>query len=296
MGDSYRRIAPTSGVHGFVKTEVPMESHDACISSARCGSTGARTLVIVFKVYTPHQVRSAKFTKGGRRVFVTCSRTVTTARRSKLSGALAYKQSLVMSKYREDSVMLAKFVRELMTGCYDMSDRSSLKHRFPHLLGNCTSHSRQAPSVPGYRAHASYNAQPTGTIPRQHTAKNSKNGREHTKPISDLVTRPILFLPSPSPIFPNINRAEFLILRIDSAACASTVGPIDISRQYSTVATHNLSTSAPYTGSFFLSYQMCPSDFASHSEQMTTRHTFPPSTMVKGLTTFPKDLLIFFPC
>lgn len=58
-------------------------------------------------------------------------------------------------------------------------------------------------------------------------------------------------------MFPSINRAEFRILLIDSTVWAKTVGPMDISRQYSTVATHSRNVSAPYAGSFFLSYEKC---------------------------------------
>jgi hypothetical protein len=66
-----------------------------------------------------------------------------------------------------------------------------------------------------------------------------------TKPISALDTLFIRARVSASPMFPKMKRAEFLIFLIDSAACASTVGPIAMSRQYSTVAAHKRSTSAP---------------------------------------------------
>ena len=42
-----------------------------------------------------------------------------------------------------------------------------------------------------------------------------------------------------------MNLAEFRILLILSDVCVSDVGPNDMSRQYSTVAAHNLRMSAP---------------------------------------------------
>jgi len=53
-----------------------------------------------------------------------------------------------------------------------------------------------------------------------------------------------------SSILPKMKRAELRILRSDSEACSRILGLTDMSRQYSTVAAHRRSVSAPYAGCF----------------------------------------------
>ena len=64
------------------------------------------------------------------------------------------------------------------------------------------------------------------------------------------VTKPDFARSDESPMFPNIKRAELRILRSDSEVCSRILGPIEMSRQYSTVAAHRRSVSAPYAGCF----------------------------------------------
>ena len=83
----------------------------------------------------------------------TCWSTVTTARRCGLVNASAYRQSLVMSKYSDDSVILAKFERELMTTSA-MSSKLSHDSEDTDLLENHTSCSFFARCPPVGTAHA----------------------------------------------------------------------------------------------------------------------------------------------
>ena len=69
--------------------------------------------------------------------------------------------------------------------------------------------------------------------------------KEFTKPRSFCSTRTKSFRRSVVPMLPSMKRAELRSFRKDSAAWAKIVGPMDISRQYSTVAAHIRRTSAP---------------------------------------------------
>ena len=69
--------------------------------------------------------------------------------------------------------------------------------------------------------------------------------KEPTKPRSFCSTRIKSCRCSVVPMLPSMKRAELRSFRRDSAAWAKIVGPMDISRQYSTVAAHIRRTSAP---------------------------------------------------
>jgi hypothetical protein len=91
---------------------------------------------------------------------------------------------------------------------------------------------------------------PLRLSPCQPHAMQPRLGIPLTSPISSLGTR----LKSVSWLMlPSMNLAEFLIFLSASAVPDKTFGPSAISLQYSTVAAHKRSTSAPYAGSFFRS-------------------------------------------
>ena len=71
-----------------------------------------------------------------------------------------------------------------------------------------------------------------------------------TRPNLSFGTEPDFARVAGSPMLPRMKRAELRILRSDSEACSSIFGPIAMSRQYSTVAAHRRSVSAPYAGCF----------------------------------------------
>jgi hypothetical protein len=71
-----------------------------------------------------------------------------------------------------------------------------------------------------------------------------------TRPNLSFGTKPDFARMAGSPMLPRMKRAELRILRSDSEVCSSILGPIAMSRQYSTVAAHRRSVSAPCAGCF----------------------------------------------